>query len=151
MLRCCSVVHLPSRMSSLQFTGLQNLAVTQVQEPSMLESTNRTMAPIFEQVHVQYDLYLQDLVFHYVQYMQWYKEGSVQTLDFMLETIDDVYNNHLYYISWFYEGALPFDSFEIQYENWLAEQVMEALDEDQASGPPNFTLNTLVKMNSDSS
>jgi len=87
----------------------------------LLKSTNSTIGNAFEQVHDEYDLYLQDLVFHYIEHMQWYEDSFVRTLDCMLEIIDNVYNNHLYCMSWFYEGACLFNSFESEFENSLVE------------------------------
>lgn len=40
----------------------------------------------------------------------------MQTHDFMPETVDDIYSNHLYCISWFYGGIFPFDSWEVSYD-----------------------------------
>jgi len=94
----------------------------------MQESTNSSMPSPSEQVDVQYALYLRDLVFHYIEHMLWYEEGSVGTEDFMPEMLDDVYNEHLYCMSWFYGGVLPFDSFKIEYENWLYERVFRAME-----------------------
>jgi len=94
-----------------------------MEDPTPQESAGSSVPSPSEQFDVQYVLYLQDLVFLHVEHMSWYEMGFVRTQDFMPETVKDVYNDNLYCMSWFYSGALPFDTFEIQYENWLAEQV----------------------------
>jgi len=96
-----------------------------------LESVDSNVCSLSESTLTLYEQYLADLVFHYVEHMDWYEMGFVGTEDFMPETVDDVYNSNLYCMSWFYGGALPFDAFELEYEEWLSEQVLEALIDEQ--------------------
>lgn len=101
---------------------------------SSLESMDSCMASPSESLDVPYEQYLEDLVLHYVEHMSWYELGFIDTEDFMPKTVDDVYNSNLYYMSWFYKGVLPSDTFELQYEEWLSEQVLEALINEQIYG-----------------
>jgi len=97
---------------------------------SVLESMDSSMPSPPGTYEIQYEQYLEDLVFHYIEHMSWYDMGFVRTKDFMPENVDEVYNSNLYCMSWFYNGALLFDTFELQYENWLAEQVFQAMVEE---------------------
>jgi len=80
-----------------------------------------------EELDMLYEQYLEDLVFLCAEHMSWYEMGFVQTKDFTPETVDDVYNNNLYCMNWFYNGAFPFDTYELQYENYLAQQVLDVM------------------------
>jgi len=94
---------------------------------SSQESTDYSGPNPLELLELQYEQYLEALVFQCAEHMSWYEMGFVRTKDFTPETVEDVYNNNVYCMSWFYSGALPFDTFELQYENWLAEQVFNAM------------------------
>jgi len=40
----------------------------------------------------------------------------------------DEYNNNLYCLSWFYNGVILFVNWKEEYEQWLCEQVFDAMD-----------------------
>lgn len=94
---------------------------------TLQELTDSTTPDSAERFDLEYDQYLEDLVFQSAEHMLWYDMGFVGSKDFTHETVDDVYNNNLYCMSWFYNGALLFDTFEIEYENWLAEQLYNVM------------------------
>jgi len=48
--------------------------------------------------------------------------------DFMPETVEDVYSNNLYCMSWFYNGVFPFDIWEEDYDNWLCETALSMIE-----------------------
>lgn len=73
------------------------------------------------------DKYLERLVNLHFEWLEWYADGFVQTMDFIPETVDEVYHSNMYCLSWFYEGAYPFENFDEEYENWLAEEVLQRM------------------------
>ena len=83
----------------------------------------------FEEYDVQNAAYLQRLALLYGELMYFYERGLLHTEDFMPETVDDVYNKNMYNLSWFYEGCYPFDTWEENYEQWLYDQVYNAMIE----------------------
>jgi hypothetical protein len=51
--------------------------------------------------------------------------------NFMPQTIDDVYINNLYALSWFYDGCYPFDSYEDENDTYLYTQaILKHLEEE---------------------
>lgn len=82
----------------------------------------------FEDNDIDHVKYLRNMVGHYIKHMVWYELGFVPAHDFMPETVDDIYSNHLYCVSWFYVGVFPFDSWEVEYDDYLREQVQNALN-----------------------
>lgn len=81
----------------------------------------------FEQYDVEIDAYFQRLALLHVEHMYLYECGLVRTEDFIPETVEDVYNKNMYNLSWFYEGYYPFDQWEENYEQWLYDQVCNAM------------------------
>jgi len=63
-----------------------------------------------EQFEKEHKLYLEKLVCHYVEHMEWYALGFVGDQNFMPKIAEDVYNNNLYYMSWFYHRLFPFNN-----------------------------------------
>lgn len=61
------------------------------------------------------------------EHMYFFKHGLLNMLDFLLDTMEDVYNKNLYSMSWFYEGCYPFDTWEDNYNHWLYDQVFFAM------------------------
>ena len=83
----------------------------------------------FEQYDLEFVVYFEGLALLYLNHMYLYDRGIVTTEDFMPETVGEVYNKHLYYMSWFYVSCYPFDSWEENYENWLCEQAFLAMQD----------------------
>jgi hypothetical protein len=83
----------------------------------------------FEQYDLEFAEYFKGLDLLHLNHMYLYDHGIVATEDFMPETVGEVYNKNLYCMSWFYDGCYPFDSWEENYENWLAEQAFLAMRE----------------------
>lgn len=81
----------------------------------------------FEQYELEEATYLEDLVFRYSEHMLYYEFGLMESKNFETNSIDDVYNQNMYCMSWFYNGCYPFDQWEANYENWLYEQVCSAM------------------------
>jgi hypothetical protein len=81
----------------------------------------------FEEYDVEHAEYLQRLAVLHMEHMYLYDHGFFDTEDFMPESADDVYNNNVYSMSWFYHGCFPFDSWEENYENWLYDEVYLAM------------------------
>jgi len=48
-------------------------------------------------------------------------------LDFWPKTTLDVYSSNLYCLSWFYDGAFPYDTWEEEYDNNLCEQAFSIM------------------------
>ena len=74
---------------------------------------------------MQHERYLEELVFHYPD---WYELRFFQTMDFMPPTIQDVYDNNRYCMSWFYNGIFSSDDWEEEYDNWLCHEVFTVVD-----------------------
>jgi len=68
------------------------------------------------------------MVDHYTKHILWYELGFLSKNDFIPETVDEVYSNHLYCMSWFYEGIYPFHSWEVEYDDYLRELVYAVLN-----------------------
>lgn len=83
------------------------------------ECCDKVVSSSIEEDDLQHVQYLRDMVYQYTKHMLWYKEGFVPEQDFMLENVDDMYSNHLYCMSWFYGGTYPFDSWEVEYNDYL--------------------------------
>lgn len=113
---CCHAVRTISAQRVFFFLGTQRFRPTDMEMHSVESSVSSTSTPR-QPVLIQYEQYLEDLLFHYVEHMSWFDMGFVLTKDFMPETVDDLYHNNTYCMSWFYNGALLFDTFEIEYEN----------------------------------
>jgi len=60
--------------------------------------------------------------------MAWWVLGFVPLNNFMLEGLVDEYINNLYCLSWCYNGVILFENWEEEYEQWLCEQVFDAID-----------------------
>jgi len=67
--------------------------------------------------------YLRDMVCHYTEHMLLYGLGFMPAHDFLPETLNDVYSGQLYCMSWFYIGIYPFDSWELEYDDYLRGEV----------------------------
>lgn len=72
-----------------------------------------------------YDHYLKSLIHIHNDHMYYYNWGCFLTKDFQPKTINDVYNNNLYSISWFYHGCYKFDTFEVAYESSLYKETQD--------------------------
>ena len=81
----------------------------------------------FEDYDVQHAAYWQRLALLHSEHMFFYELGLLNTKEFMPESVDDVYHNNMYSMSWFYEGCYPFDTWEDNYEQWLYDQVFFAM------------------------
>ena len=81
----------------------------------------------FELYDLEFAEYFEGLALLHLNHMYLYDRGIVTTEDFMPETVGEVYNKHLYCMSWFYDSCYPFDSWEENYENWLCEQEFLAM------------------------
>jgi hypothetical protein len=94
---------------------------------SHLESVGECDHPFqpypFEEYEQQLRTYLQRLALLHSQHMYFFERGLLNTQNFLPETMEDVYNNNLYAMSWFYEGCYPFDTWEDNYDHWLYDQV----------------------------
>jgi len=73
-------------------------------------------------------LYLCNMVQHYTEHMLWHKLGFVPENDFIPKTLDDVYAENLYCLSWFYSGVYPFDSWEADFDEYLRREVQATLN-----------------------
>jgi len=58
------------------------------------EHTNSSVLLLYDVEHKQY---LEELVVCYTKYQYWYDLGFVDSMNSMPETVDDVYNNNIYY------------------------------------------------------
>lgn len=73
----------------------------------------------WEAEEAAHDQYLEHLAFLHLDHMYYYNRGICSTLTFWPETIDDVYNNNLFAISWFYHGCFDCETWEAKYEEIL--------------------------------
>lgn len=73
----------------------------------------------WEAYDAAYDQYLEDLVFLHMDHMCQYNKGNVTTEQFWSDGVDDVYSNHMYAISWFYNGCCDLDGWEAGHEALL--------------------------------
>jgi hypothetical protein len=76
----------------------------------------------WEAEEAEYDRYLEHLAFLHLDYMFYYNQGFVSTKAFWPQTADDVYNENLFAISWFYEGCCEFNMWEASYEASLYDE-----------------------------
>lgn len=85
----------------------------------------------FEQYECKFSEYLKGLALLHLNHIYLYDRGIVTTEDCMPETLGEVYNKHLYCMSWFYDSCYPFDSWEQNYENWLCEEAFIAMRDEE--------------------
>lgn len=76
-----------------------------------------------EQWEVEFEEYLERMVYLHMDRQELYDLGLVGSMDFMPESIDDVYHAHLYCMSWFYEDVFPFENLEEDHDRLLAERL----------------------------
>jgi len=100
----------------------------------------------FKEYKLQHKHYLEELVFHHVEPMSWFELGFVQTLDFWLEITLDVYSNNLYCLSWFYNGAFPYDTWEEKYDNSLCEQVFSVMYVGHTKEGPEYSFASIASV-----
>jgi len=77
---------------------------------------------------VQHVKYIRDMVFQYTEHMLWCELGFMTGNNFEPETLDDVYCSHLYCMSWFYGGTYLFDTWETEYDDYLRQEVDDAVN-----------------------
>lgn len=82
----------------------------------------------FDEYERQYEAYLEDLLFRYVEHFTWWELGFVPLSDFRAQGFVDEYHENLYCMSWFYDGLFPFENWECAYEEWLGELGVDAMD-----------------------
>ena len=76
--------------------------------------------------------YMGDFSLWNMDHMEYYDGGFVTTTNFRVETVDNVYSNNLYALSWFYDGIYPFDSYEEQMDSYLYEETFLKMRDDEA-------------------
>lgn len=79
---------------------------------------------VFEQYEMELNKYLEHLVDLYLDRLILYNRGVVGTLDFMPESMHDVYHGNLYCMSWFYDDVYPFEGLEDDIDAWLADRLI---------------------------
>lgn len=90
------------------------------------ESLSEVVSSSFEDEDFEHVQYLRGMVRQYSEYMRWYELGFVPTQYFLPESVEDVYADHMYSMSWFYGGFYTFDSWEEGYDDYLRQEVDNA-------------------------
>jgi hypothetical protein len=84
-----------------------------------------------EDYETAWEQYIGDLSLRHKEHMQYFLLGLLSRENFMRETVDDVYMSNIYAMSWFYNGAYPFDSYEADKDSYLYEQAFSKMIEDE--------------------
>jgi hypothetical protein len=66
------------------------------------------------------------------KHMQYFYLGYVTSKNFLPETVQDVYINNLYALSWFYDRHYPFDTYESEKDSYLYVQSFLKQRDDKA-------------------
>jgi len=91
--------------------------------------TNLGDGDVFAQYEMELNKYFKHLVDLYMDWLILYNLGIVGSLDFLPESVDDVYHNNLYCMSWFYEDVYPFEMLEDDIDCWLANRLIQEIME----------------------
>ena len=75
--------------------------------------------------------YMGDLAVGHKDHMKYYDGGFLTSTNFRVETVEDVYFNNLYAMSWFYDGIYPFDTYEEQMDSYLYEETFLKTRDDE--------------------
>jgi len=78
----------------------------------------------FDQYETELNEYLEHLVDLYLDQLILYNRGIVGSLDFMPESMHNVYHSNLYYMSWFYEDVYHNERWEDDYDSWWADRLI---------------------------
>lgn len=84
---------------------------------------------VFDQYESDLNNYLKHLVDLYMDRLVLYNRGVVGSLDFMPDSLHDVYHSNLYCMSWFYDDVYPFESLEDDIDACLADQMIQDIFE----------------------
>jgi hypothetical protein len=66
----------------------------------------------FEDFDCLEEQYIGQLALLHKEHMEYFSLGYIINKNFIFETVQDVYSNNFYALSWFYEGIYPFNSYE---------------------------------------
>jgi hypothetical protein len=116
-----ATIHLGSPLITYDNTAASR---QQQQRPDSLEYP-------FEEYNVGKEQYRGHLALLHKEHMEYYSLGLMCNQNFMPETVDDVYINNLYALSWFSDGCYPFDSYEDEKDTYLYTQaILKHLEEE---------------------
>lgn len=103
-------------------------------EASDCESVDECDHPFpWEAFDVAYDRYLEQLTFLHMDHIL--HLGCSHCEYFPDDSVDDLYSNNLYAISWFYHGCYDFDTWEADYDTWLYEEAFRGqITDDEGLG-----------------
>jgi hypothetical protein len=76
----------------------------------------------FEDYDHDEEQYLGELTLRHLEHMEYFILGFYSNQKFVQEAVHDIYISNVYAMSWFYNGAYPFDSYEADIECYLYEQ-----------------------------
>ena len=88
-----------------------------------------------------------DLALQHKDHMEYYDGGFLTSTNFIVETVEDVYLNNLYAMSWFYDGIYPFNSYKEEMDSYLYEEMFLKKCDDEVDALELYIATYLISSN----